>query len=582
MAALWIGLHLLLESPIGDAVLWLLVLLLMGVPVAIATSPALRQKATRVTYAAVVLATLAAVVIAAVLCVRYNGAPESHPSTKKLEPGVVRLDAGAFTPVRVLYGDTSAGLVSEPSNPSFVVRDRVDMTPLLTSTSFRSRVAQWYWGYSLASLPVYGALQYPSLGASSSTSELLPVFVMIHGNALPDLRSFEGYEPLLANLASHGVIALSLGIEYLGTGLVDFIEATLAGGLTTANSRDYAMRAAMAFKHLQVLKTWNETVGHPLFGRVGTRVVVGGHSRGGHAAATAAAWASSKTELPSALALPSGFKVVGALLVAPVFVNESVYPSETARAPVPQDMSLCLLQGLMDSDTGIVSVPHFSNVEIPTVVGFRVASLFVRDVLLPPDNTTARVQKLMERANISSVGTWVWDNGRRVFNANADEIDANMFADWDEVRSLDLSVFKTADVEINDFYRLGRRLIALQSKDRTRRPRIQLSVSPAATFSSIHVQLLQDDATSPRASMKATIVSEAAGASTSTTSIFELQSLTTVTMMRDIGAQHLRVLHTYALSVPSDSSTANITLEVVRPTAGNNELVLLLGDVFVV
>ncbi|MBY0488346.1 MAG: hypothetical protein K2R93_00780 [Gemmatimonadaceae bacterium] len=146
---------------------------------------------------------------------------------------------------------------------------RVDASPFASIRPDGAKASRKYWGFDQKAFPLNARLYYP-LGAGP-----FPVVLIVHGNH--DMRDFSdpGYVWLAEQLASHGFIAASVDENFLNE-------------TSTENNR---ARGWMLLKHLEALRAMNDTVGKPLSGRVDLgRVALIGHSRGGEAAAVAAAF----------------------------------------------------------------------------------------------------------------------------------------------------------------------------------------------------------------------------------------------------------------------------------------------------
>lgn len=93
-----------------------------------------------------------------------------------------------------------------------------------------------------------------------------PLAVFAHGNHSPLENSTPGYLYLCQLLASHGIIAATIDVNFLN------------GGGAGENDA----RAIVHLEHLKQFRTWNNTATHPLHGKVDlNRIMIVGHSRGG-------------------------------------------------------------------------------------------------------------------------------------------------------------------------------------------------------------------------------------------------------------------------------------------------------------
>src|SRR5256714_10014914 len=94
-----------------------------------------------------------------------------------------------------------------------------------------------------------------------------PLAVFAHGNHTPSQNSTPGYLYLCELLASHGIIAATIDVNFLN-----------------GSFGENDARAIVHLEHLKQFRIWNNTATHPLHGRVDlNRILIVGHSRGGEA-----------------------------------------------------------------------------------------------------------------------------------------------------------------------------------------------------------------------------------------------------------------------------------------------------------
>lgn len=134
-------------------------------------------------------------------------------------------------------------------------------TPRLDVSMFHSSLAV-SWGFDATSVPINGLLTIPD-GSGS-----FPLVLFVHGNHNPEDFSEPGYVYLCELLASRGIIA--------GTIDMNFLNGAIWG--------ENGARAIVFLEHIKQFKIWNEQMGHPLFDKVDMdNIMIVGHSRGGEA-----------------------------------------------------------------------------------------------------------------------------------------------------------------------------------------------------------------------------------------------------------------------------------------------------------
>lgn len=129
-----------------------------------------------------------------------------------------------------------------------------------------------FWGFDEHKLPINGRVWMPE-GEGP-----FPLVLIVHGNHLMEQFSDGGYAYLGELLASRGMIAISVD--------ENFLNYSVWSGIP---NNDMKVRAWMLLKHLQQIKTFNESMDNPFTNKVDMdKISLIGHSRGGQAVAMAA------------------------------------------------------------------------------------------------------------------------------------------------------------------------------------------------------------------------------------------------------------------------------------------------------
>ncbi|HKW33557.1 MAG TPA: hypothetical protein VJN92_11170 [Candidatus Acidoferrum sp.] len=189
-----------------------------------------------------------------------------------------------------------------------------------------------YWGFDVDKLPLNARVWYPE-GPGP-----FPLALIVHGNHNLADFSDPGYEYLGELLASRGFILASIDENFINGGL--FHDPPLKPGS--------AVRGWLLLEHLKLWKQWNETAGNPFQGKVDlSRIALMGHSRGGEAAATAAAFNRMKYYPEDAnIKFDYGFAIKSVVAIAPA--DGQYKPAEQDRWI--SDVSYLTLQGAHDAD----------------------------------------------------------------------------------------------------------------------------------------------------------------------------------------------------------------------------------------
>jgi dienelactone hydrolase len=187
-----------------------------------------------------------------------------------------------------------------------------------------------YWGFDIDKMPLNARVWYPE-GAGP-----FPLVLIVHGNHNMAEFSDPGYEYLGELLASRGFILASVDENFINSGL--FHDPP----------KQQAVRGWLLLEHLKLWREWNETKGNPFQGKVDlTRIALMGHSRGGEAAATAAAFNKMKYCPENAnIKFDYGFDIKAVAAIAPA---DGQYKPAGQQRRI-EDVSYFTLQGAHDAD----------------------------------------------------------------------------------------------------------------------------------------------------------------------------------------------------------------------------------------
>jgi hypothetical protein len=174
-------------------------------------------------------------------------------------------ERGAYSFTSVVYAapnldySTGQGLeqyhIYHTPTAEFVTR-RIDISDLANFD------ASYPWPFDNTQVPINGHIRIPE------GDESFPLAVFAHGNHDAAENSTPGYLYLCELLASHGIIAATIDVNFLNG----------------SNRGENDGRAIVHLEHIKQFQIWNTQAGHPLAGKVDLlRVMIIGHSRGGEA-----------------------------------------------------------------------------------------------------------------------------------------------------------------------------------------------------------------------------------------------------------------------------------------------------------
>ena len=234
-------------------------------------------------------------------------------------------------------------------------------------TGARGWIRKLYWGFDPTAFPVQGRVWMPK-GPGP-----FPLVLIVHGNHQMEQPSEGGYAYLARRLASQGFIAVSVDENFLNSSRADFIDI-----LKPRMGAENDARAWMLLEHLAQWRAWTTDPTHPLFGRADmSRIALIGHSRGGEAVATAAAF-NQLDRYPddAGLAFHSHFNIRAVAAIAPVDGQYRIHN----RPPPRRDVNYFTLHGSMDGDmTSFMGASQYARDTLSGTTDAFKATLYVKD-----------------------------------------------------------------------------------------------------------------------------------------------------------------------------------------------------------
>lgn len=273
---------------------------------------------------------------------------DASPLPNPGSPGGYAVDPYVYAAAGLDY----TGLASAPFAKFKKFADADWVTRTLDLSSVVTGVSSG-WPFDIRSVPINGELRVPQAPAGGP----FPLIVFAHGNHYRFDNSTPGYLYLCDVLASRGIIAATIDVNFLNQ-----------------TDGENAGRALVQLEHLRQFRIWNARLGHPLFGKVDlSRIVIVGHSRGGEAVAIAtmlnrlASFVPELGKAPVALdgtgvpALgPYQFTLSGAVAIAPTDYQYLPVSSTLPPRNVPtviDEVDYLLMHGTKDAD--VVAFPGY-------------------------------------------------------------------------------------------------------------------------------------------------------------------------------------------------------------------------------
>lgn len=270
----------------------------------------------------------------------YPGAPlERTAPSAQPKPAVPALNLddpsqpGSFAAASLCYGSPSARRAAPCLSQPEIATQPVDGSAFVEGWS---GLRTSYWGFGPEAMPLNARVWYPQ-GEGP-----FPLVLIVHGNAPMEKPSDGGYDYLAELLASRGIIAASVDQNFLN--LSFFSDIFILNGLEKENDA----RAWLLLEHLRLWHAWNEDPASPFYRKLDLeRIALVGHSRGGEAAAVAAAF----NRLPyypdnARVEFDYGYGIRAVAAIAPV---DGQYQPGGVGVPL-QDVSYLALHGAHDMD----------------------------------------------------------------------------------------------------------------------------------------------------------------------------------------------------------------------------------------
>jgi dienelactone hydrolase len=250
-------------------------------------------------------------------------APISAPDPSQPGPFSVKtLSYGSGTDRRRPEYAAAAGIRTEPVDASLLLPDL---------KGFKASMRRRYWGFDEKQFPVNGRVWFPD-GEGP-----FPLVLIVHGNHTMEEYSDPGYAYLGELLASRGFILASVD--------ENFLNGSWSGDL---EGQEMAARAWMLLQHLKAWRSFHEKPESPFYHQVDLRnIALIGHSRGGEAAAIAAAF-NKLSHYPedANLKFDFNFSIRSVIAIAP---SDEFY--RPAGRPVPlENVDYFVMHGGHDGD----------------------------------------------------------------------------------------------------------------------------------------------------------------------------------------------------------------------------------------
>ena len=306
----------------------------------------------------VLAAGLALVGVVAWLASAGSAAHRRAPPAAPLSPTSATLAdadaAGPFAVRELAYGEGGDRHRAEFGRGAALRTRPVDLSARLHEWSaLDGLVRTRYWGFDSRALPLNGLVWYPAGDGP------FPLVLLVHGNFDMTTPSHRGLAYLGRHLASHGFVAVAIDESFLNL------------SFWRSFNEEVPARAWLILEHLRLWREWTSTIGNPFANKVDlARVAVVGHSRGGQAAALAAAYGRPwRDPEDGAHAVPTSISIGAVVALAP---TDATLRSERPTTLV--DTDYLVIQGGQDCDvSAFAGLRQYERSDVHTGLHFKSA-----------------------------------------------------------------------------------------------------------------------------------------------------------------------------------------------------------------
>ncbi|MBI9108865.1 MAG: hypothetical protein JEZ04_19135 [Spirochaetales bacterium] len=242
--------------------------------------------------------------------------------------------AGAYKVLSLSYGSGEDYRRKQYGEDADIVTKTVDGTPYIDGwEGFIGWARTLFWKFDVTELPLNASVWYPDGDGP------YPLVLAVHGNHLMEDYSDSGYAYLGELLASNGFIFASVDENFL-----NYSWSNILGGIKEENDA----RGWILLEHLKLWRKWNNSLDGFFSGKVDmNNIGLIGHSRGGEAAAVAAAFNMLSFYPDDARQVfDYGFNIKSVIAIAP---TDGMYKPTGVGTPI-EDISYLVLHGANDGD----------------------------------------------------------------------------------------------------------------------------------------------------------------------------------------------------------------------------------------